>query len=564
MGKASTLPPAKQSVGTKVDGRSSLLETARSSEKVLTCAAIVFAIFATFALRAFGIDVSYNILGDELYYLEVSRGVLLTLWVLDLDGYPFYVHPPGLFFLEAAYLKIFDIPLIRGHLFDKIHAVRYLDAALAGLSAGVLLHSGWRLAGWPAGVAAAALFALDPFSIKMNSLNLLETPSGLWILLGYGVLFSALVRAERRPVSWWRTVVAGVLFGLALLTKEVSTLVTLLPLGICFVLGWALPRTQSALVAVVALIVYAPYPAIAYARGEWVDFVDQKSSGVSRLAGLLQITGYNQRGGPSFLEAIVANLNEFATTYVLLATGAAALCVLLLTNLGRTPARQLLASWTMSAYAYLGYSIFFGTLEEQFFYYLAGPSILATTVTTLLVLQRVMGFSRHLSRAERPARATRLYRLATQAAVVILAGAVTLWNAYIWVMVHTVPDNGYQRVVSYVQRQPEGSRVAAMDEVSEILIKERGYARSLQFKSVEDLRADNIDYVVINSFLATERYKKPPLGVYRWVRNHGRLVYAFDYRGSGFSGFGACRITPKGLPLKAPRPLWKWQVEGAS
>ena len=624
--------------------KSSVERSARRwPEKAFACAAVVFAVLIAFGLRAFRLGVSWDISQDEIDYLQISHGVVRTMWVVGWNDAPFYLHPPLFFFLQAAYIKLFGIG---GDLFQQIYGVRYLVAAFGGLSVGALLWLGQRLAGWPAGIAAAAIMALDPFVIRMNSRDFLEAPTVLWVLLGYSVLFSALVRDDRRPISWWRAVVAGVLFGLALLTKEKSIFVTLLPLGICFVLGWALPRTRSVLASVVALIVYAPYLAIVYAIGDWNTFLDQKLDGVRRLAGLLQITGFNQQEGPSLLDTLVYRLDEFATTYVLLTTGAVAVCVLLLTDLGKTPARRLLLSWTSGAFAFLGYSIVFGTLEEHFFYYLVIPSILATVVTAALVLRRVRerdagGYpadaaclgkwgwevarrrlarkpafctgptitgglwtwgaaagavlsipvnidlfllndetasvtavvlyylimflmlttilatvlwlrrireghvrdtGKHQVGAARHVRNGRRSRLALEAAAVVFVIALTFWSAYVWVVVHTVPDNGYQRVASYVDGLPEASRVAVTSETAALLLPEHA-----KYRSVEALRADNTEYVVISSYLADRGWGEPPPEVYRWVTEHGQLVYGFEGSSSGLLGVWRLEDHAKGV-----------------
>jgi hypothetical protein len=512
--------------------------------KVLAWAAFAVAVLVAFALRAYRLDVSWDIFLDEIYYLQVSQGVLNTLWVNEGDADRFYLHPPGLFFLEAGYMKLLGI---RGGLIEQIYAVRYLGAALAALSAGALLWMGRRLAGWPAGITAAAIFALDPFSIKVNGLNMLETPTMLWVLLGYGVLFSALVR-EDHLISRRRVAAAGLLFGLALLTKEISAFLTLLPLGGCFVLGWAMPRARSALAGVVALAVYSVYPAVVYAIGDWETFVDQKFLGVWRLIGLLQLTGFNQSGGPSLLDAVLSRLDEFATTYVLLATGALAAAILLFTRTGRTPARRLLLAWIGSAYAFLAYAMVLGTLEEQFYYYLVVTSILATVATTAFVLQEM--------RTEGPERIQRR-RTARGSVVAVLVAAFALWSGYVWTGTHTVPDNGYERVVEYVEDLPESSRVAVTSTTTELLVKD--HAGTGKYTSVAELREENVDYVVISAYLATRGYRQPPPKVYLWVKNEGRRVYGFKNRSTGLvgvwslqEGAGDARPAPDGAPTLTP------------
>jgi hypothetical protein len=550
-----TITFAQRSVATKGGGLLDLLDalrritaigTPRQRERVFACVATVFVVLAAFGLRAFRLGVSWDVSEDEITYLQMSQGVLRTLWIVGWDGGSFYLHPPLFFFLEAGYMKLFGISTALD-LIQQIQSVRFLNAAFGAFTAGALLWAGRYLAGWPAGIAAAVMFAMDPFGIKMNSRNFLETSALLWVLLGYCVLLSGLAREDHRLVSWRRrTVVAGVLFGLALLTKEPTVFVTLLPLGTCFVLGWALPRTRAMLAGVVALIVYAPYPAIVYAIGDWGTFIDQKSNGALRLAGLLQITGFNQQGGPSFFGAVVERFDEFATTYMFLATGTVAVCVLLLTSLGDTPARRLLVAWTSNAYAFLGYSIVFGTLEEHFFYYLTVSSILATTVAVALVLREVRAGSAHRESADAPrsTRDGRHVRLALQAAAAVFVVALVFWNAYVWITIHTVPDNGYQRVVYYVDELPKGSRVAVTSSEAQLLIKLHPASgrpnppTRIQW-SVQALRAQDIDYVVMSSYLSTRGWGLPPR-VYRWVTNHGQLVYGF--KGNSYGLLGVWRL----------------------
>lgn len=550
-----TLESVEGSVATKGGGPPNLLNalrkitaisTPRQRERVFAWTATVFVVLVAFGLRAFRLGVSWDISEDEITYVQISQGVLRTLWPVGWDGGPFYLHPPLFFYLEAAYMKLFSI----GNALDliqQIQSVRFLNAAFGAFTAGALLWSGRRLAGWPAGIAVAVMFALDPFGIRMNSRNFLETSALLWVILGYSVLLSGLVRQDHRLISWPRTVVAGVLFGLALLTKEPTVFVTLLPLGTCFVFGWALPRTRSMLAGVVALIVYAPYPAIVYAIGDWDTFIDQKFDGALRLAGLLQITGFNQQGGPSFLEALVERLDEFATTYMFLATGTVAVCVLLLTNLGKAPARRLLVAWTSSAYAFLGYAMVFGTLEEHFFYYLTPPSILATTVVAVLVLREVRtgGAHQEAAGAPRGTRHGRHVRPALQAAAAALVVALVLWNTCVWIVVHAVPDNGYQLVVSYVDELPKGSRVAVTSQEASLLMKwhpanaKPDPPTRIQW-SVQTLQAENVDYVVMSSYLSTRGYGGLPPRVYRWVTNHGQLVYGF--KGNSYGLLGVWRL----------------------
>ncbi|MGI8910319.1 MAG: ArnT family glycosyltransferase [Rubrobacteraceae bacterium] len=471
---------------------------------------------ATFILRAIHLDRSWDIFVDEISYLRLSQSVAENLEV-KLYGNPLYLHPPLFFFIEGAYTKLLSST---GDLIQQIYDVRYLNVALAGLTAVVLFGIGRRLAGWLVGATTATIFALEPFVIKMNSRNYLDTSAMLWVVLGYYVLFSAMTDENRR-LPLWRVLAAGVLFGLALLTKDITAFATLLPLAVCFVMNWAMPRLQSALAGVVAALVYAPYLIVIYAIGDWRDFSYQKLQGASRLAGLLHETGFNQEGGPSFLMAIISNLEEFATTYALLATGS--LSVVVLFFFARGAAKRLLLAWTASTYALLAYIVVLGTLEEQFFYYLIISSILSTVVTAKLILG-TEAFGDHVRRV-------------LLAATVLLTVAFFSWTSYIWAQVHSTPDDGYERVVAYIEENvPKDSKVAVVPDTAEFLIK----GSSGKYGSVEELQRNDVDYVVYGSYVLKEGYGKAPPEFYRWIVDNGELVYGFE--GPSFGLLGVYRL----------------------
>jgi 4-amino-4-deoxy-L-arabinose transferase-like glycosyltransferase len=476
-------------------------------------AAVIMIFVATFTLRAVRLDVTWDIFVDEISYLRISQSVAQHLEV-KLYGDAFYLHPPGFFFLEGAYIKLFPPT---GDLIQQIYDVRYVNVALAAIMAVVLLGIGRRIAGWSVGIAAASIFALEPYIIKMNSRNYLDTAALLWVTLGYYVLFSAIAE-EKRWISPWRLLAAGLLFGLGLLTKDMTAFTTLLPLAVCFFMGWAMPRLQSMLVGAIALLTYMPYPIIVYAIGDWRDFSYQKLRGASRLAGLIHLTGFNMEGGPSFLAALFANLREFFTTYALLATGA--LSVLILFYFFAGAANRLLLAWTASTYALLGYIVVLGTLEEQFFYFLIVPAILATTVCARLILEAEVLDAR--------------VRRALLGVTVLLAVAFVSWTGYVWTQIHFAADNGYERAAAYVKEIPEEYSVGVANDTTQFVMGDLLVSRKV-YGSVEELRADRVDYVVISSKLVEQGYGPSP-EFYRWVKSHGKLVYGFVGRSFGLMG----------------------------
>lgn len=456
----------------------------------------------TMGLRAVALSRSYEIHVDEITYLRLAQGVADHLQ-LRLYGQPFYLHPPAFFFLEGAYLRLLPQP---ADLIQQIYAVRPINVALAGICAALLFGLGRRLGGLSAGLTAAAIFALDPFVIRMNSRNFIETSAVLWVVAGYALLLQPLRNeAGVSRLSTRRTVAVGVLFGLGLLSKDMVTFITVLPLLAACVLHCSIPRRTAAGIAAVMYLTYLPYPLIAIAVGDGPAFLAAKTSGLERLSGLVKITGFRP-GGPSFVQAIVADLQQLGTTYAIIALGALAVVVLLVAG---GAARRMLALWAASAYVLLAYSVAFGTLEEQFFYFLVVPAILAIAVASSWLLRAVQPWRRPL-------------RVGAAALFILYVG----WAGDIWVTVHTTPDNGYEAVRSYLLANvPQRTAIGATADVSQFLLDE--YTTGL-WTTQDELRAHQAQYVLMSSRLVDTGYAIGTPDMFNWVEQHGTLVFAFN------------------------------------
>ncbi len=458
----------------------------------------------TFLLRAFHVGPTWDIHVDELTYLNISRYVEQRLHV-RLYGEPFYLHPPAYFFLEAAWLKLFHPA---GDLIQQVYAARYLNVLLGTLTSGLLFLLGRRIAGWQAGLIAALLFALDPFMVRSNSQTLLETSAMFWTLLGWTVLFGAAGRGvfRRRDV-----LLTGVAFGLALLTKEMLVFLTLLPLGLLFLVNWSVPRKVAAAIASVSLLSYLPYPLIVFLVGDWRLFMEAKFSGVSRFLGATKVTGFKRAGGPSLADAVIANLQTFATTYLLVLTGLVALVILLRRG---DRLMRMLAALLGSAYLMLGFSVVIGTLEEQFFYYLVVPSMLATGVALWLLM-------------EQPSRLRRGYVFTGRVA----GGLFMLWTLFVWNHFHGSPSNGYEQLRNYLGRNvPAGSRISTLTEESMFLLG--GYSTAV-WNDVTALRGGQAQYAVLSTQQVAKGYGYATPEFKAWLDQNARLVAAFPSRSYG-------------------------------
>ena len=493
--------------------------TGAMAHRAAIVAGVAGAFIVALLVRTAFLDRSYDVYIDEVTYFLISRNLASGLGV-TLHGQPFFLHPPLFFFIEAPFIAITHPS---GLLIDQILGVRLLNAGLGAATAVVLLALATRIGGWRVGAVAFVLFTFDPFIIKMDSRNLLEVTAMLAVLLGYLAL--AWRPIEAGPLGRLRVVLVGVAFGAALLTKEMTAFLTLLPLGILFVTGAYLPRRTSIAIAVVALLTYGIYPVTVVLLGLGPDFASVKFSGLLRFVGIVKTTGF-VRGGPSFTAALVRNLDVFVMTYGVILAGVPA-AILLAWN--GTPRLRVIGVLGLSAYGLLAYSIGFGTLEEQFFYFLVLPAILTVPLGWSL-------FSR-LARREPGAPSTtwsavagRLVgpgrRVLAAALVVCLA-----WSALIWVEFRVTPDDGYRAALAYLRKEvPNGSTVGVTTDPQEFLFQ--GY-RIERIDSVATLTSARPHYAVISSKQVEDGYTRNGVAIYAWLRAHATRVYVFSGRSYG-------------------------------
>lgn len=450
------------------------------------------------AVRLVHLDTAYDLFIDEVTYQRVSQHLQHT-GRLVLYGEPFHLHPPATFVLEAAVLALTGRT---GEGVGTVLAMRRLDVALACLTAVLLVLLVRRVASLPAAIAAGVLYAIDGFTIKATSRNMLEALTVLLVVAAVLVLTGP--GGRRVAVSRRRDVAAGVLCGLAMMSNEVAAFLTLLPLALAWVTGWSLPRPTALRVALVGTATYLVYPAYVLLVGDGPAFADQKLRGLLRLVGVVQETGFNTPAGPSLSTAITANLLQFGTTYAVLAFGGPATLLLLL---GGSRTTRWLATWSASAYVLMAYLVVAGTLEEQFFYYLLVPGLVALVVAADRALAR-------LSRG----RARRL--LATAVALVGLG--LTGASGQAWAATHLTRDDATVQMLAEIRRVvPCGASIAATETTSQFLLP--GYDLS-EHGTVSELVAGGDQYVLISTGLVSKGLGTAPADTVQWLSERATVV----------------------------------------
>lgn len=384
---------------------------------------------------------SFDLFGDEVIYVGLGRSVYNGGFPsfpvsANQPPSPFFLHGPVFFYLESAWMRLWSGQTT---LWTQVLQMRTLNVLLAAVTAVVLVLLVARASGslWAAG-ATGLLFAVDPYVIRQNDRVLLETSMMLFVVLGYFV-FVRLIGQPATRGNVLRAGGAGVLFGMAILTKDEAALLIMLPLAAAFILRWGPPRRLTAAAAGVAAACYGLYlvvvaltpfllhwPPHTLISGDLRLFWQDKTSGLGRMLGQVQVSGFHHSG--SLVARLVSEAGTFATTYVLLVL--AALSVTLVLRRGNEAAR-VLGLLYLAAAIVLSYAVAKGTLEEQELYLLALPSLVIIPVAVTLL---------------------RINRRAVAVAAPAVLTALTGFNAATIVRLGTHEDTGYAQLLAYTAK----------------------------------------------------------------------------------------------------------------
>jgi 4-amino-4-deoxy-L-arabinose transferase-like glycosyltransferase len=460
----------------------------RSADRLLLPVALAL---VALALRVIGARTAYELHIDETTYTELSRTVANGGGV-TLFGAPFFLHPPLFFLTFGGFLRLIGD---HGPPFDVIHILdlRWAPAVIGAGTCAALVVLVRRVAGTGPAVVAGLVYALDPFVIRFDSRIFLEAMTLFWVVCGLLVLCRPPAPSVRRGLA------AGVLFGLAVLTKDTAAFVTVLPL---VVVAIASPRwRRPALAAVgVAIAMYAVYLLVVLGVGDIDQWFDAKGSGFLRLLGLRQDTGYNRPGSVSFVTTLKRNVPLYGITYLFIAAGTLAALDQLRLRRERPDVELVLAVAQLCSVAQLAYGLAFGTIEEQMFYFLA---VLSVPTFAIVAARRFAG----------------RWRLALVAAGVFwLAAAGTSWA-----ILRTEPDDAYREVAEHVADGDfDGRRMAVSEDVAQFVL--RG-VDVVPFRSVAQLDRDHVDYALVSTRLVRDGLGSASPDDLLWLRHHATLVY---------------------------------------
>jgi hypothetical protein len=459
---------------------------------------------------------SFDLFGDEVIYADLGRSVVNGGFP-SFYG-PFFLHGPGYFYLEAGWAHLFGNP---PGLMPLVYEMRSLNALLAAVTAVALVLLATRAGSLWSGAAAGLLFALDPFCLRQNDRVLLETALIMWVMLGYLVFVTLIGRSPSRGAVA-RAILAGLFFGFAVLTKDEGTLLTMLPLLAAMVLRWGPDRRLILITLVTIVDVYVAYMTVVAANGYFSLFWSAKTSGISRMLGLIQMTGFHSKGGGSLTTRLFAEATYFGTTYGLLALAVGAVLVVLRRG-GQI--QRMLGLLYCAAAVTLAYAVTLGTLEEQELYLLIVPSLLIIPVTVTL-----LGASgRRLSRsAVRPLR--EVARVWVMTAGLVLVLGVNLVTGLQW---WREPDNGFALLFQYLAAHvPAGTVIASGTDSPQDIASYAFPPRYIAgvYPSEAAFYAAHARYILVEWGEVDEGYSYLTPAQVRFFTKDGRVVFSFRGR----------------------------------
>ena len=495
-----------------------LVGTTRRRLLELTLVPLLVGVVAALA-RLIAITRAYDLFVDEITYASIgrnlARGAGLTLY-----GAPFTLHPPVVFTLYALVIRWAGIGGSTDHLIMSLRPVSGLVGSLGCIGMYFLVE---RVAGWKAALAASVLLALDPFTISYDSLVMLEAPAaafGIAAMVFTVTSLDAKTNPVRRRLLWG----AGFGLGLVVTSKDTFGLVAYGTVLAMFATGWVLKRRDAALVAAIGTACYGAYllalAAMGYLGAWWTSNV----SGLLRLIGADQATGFNSpKVHVSIFGRAFSNLSQFAGSYLILAVGPLAAAWVIWTlkpwMWGKTQPTagqrkcMAIALWAVCSAAYLVYATLFGSIEEQMYYILLGPSIAAVVVAFSIMRDRDGRGGKVLTAAIR--------RRRTRVAIILLA-LVLVSDSLSWLNVHRTPSDAYNQMLAWeAAHVPGDSVISATDGLSQFLLTRAVIGN---WDTTRELVDHRVQYVVISRRLVNQGYTASP-GFLELLEHKGNLLY---------------------------------------
>jgi len=474
------------------------LDVTRTAAARLLLGTLSFAVVSwlAFNVRSIGLSRGFELWVDEMLYADLGRSVSLGQLPNLPDG-PFFLHPPGFFLLEGWFINALSIS---DSGMDLVYDLRWLNAAIGAFSVGIAFLLTRRVATKPIAWLVAVVLTFEPFVLRNNSRVFLETLSVGVTLAGVLLLVVQLNRSDNR---WWvpRLGLAGLLMGYGVLTKDLLALYVVVPVLLAVVWRRTLLLRHAVVLILAIATPYAVYLSVLASKSLLGDWTAAKTSGLQRMLGLDQSTGFNAVDSPSIASRMAEQAGQFGTSYILLA-----ICPVVgaIACLSRTRARRMIGLMTVCMGFFGAYSAAFGTFEEQYGYGVMIASVLGAAVCA----------------AEWNERRPELVKVLATVGLVF-----TVITVVLGVGSELTTDNGFQQVEEWVSDNlPDDARVSVTNSTGEL-----AFAADNRFgvwPSVPQMAENGVHYILTQSLPTSQGYGYAQPSMLSWLSANAQPLFA--------------------------------------
>lgn len=453
--------------------------------------------------RVFGVQRANDVFIDEVTYADIAQQIAEGR-MPSLSGTPFFLHPPGSYAFNALIIRVLGL---EGHPMDLALQLRWVNSFLGALTVVVCFLLVRRLAGLVPAAIAGTILASDPFVLRMDGRLMMETPAGLAVLTGWLLALWALGSKLGRG-RMWLEISAGLVFGIAIVMKDMTAVFTVVPLLAAVFWRRTVPLQAALRILGCSIVPYLIYLSVIAANGLFSQFLDQKSVGVLRMVGAVQMTGFNSVPGVSLTDRLLDMAGRFGTSYLLLGLSVVAGFVVALSPQVERRVMGLFSVFTGSVGVY---SVFFGAAEEQFGYCVVLAALVSIPIAAAMVVT---------------------CRPRLRGAVATAAVLMTVVSLFLGVQARSVVDDGLVRARDWmIAVLPESSKVGLTSVTGEFaLLPHQGWE---VLPSLKSLRDGNADFVLTQGRPLSEGYGFAAPELLGWLQDNAQPVFTFTGPTSG-------------------------------
>lgn len=466
--------------------------------RVLIIVGLILFVLSLF-LRLWRFSSAPDIFGDEVLYCRMAID-LPVYGQLMAFGKPWFVHPP-LYFMTLD--SVFQWMGLNQVTLDNVFNARLLTSVCSALTVPIVFIWITKASNYKIGFTIALLLVFEPYALKFGRIGILESMVMLFIVISLYLFWEA-----NEKGGFGRYILAGVFFGLSLLTKELA-LFLIVPIAIWWLLTrYFLKEKVDARKVLVflgtGLLMYLRYVVWALLVTASI-FLQTKIYLIQRVFWIIKDTGYTNPAHISFAPDFMETAYLYIATYVLLAIAPFA-CLYMISERKQLPV--LLASWA------IGSAIFFlaiGIHNPQFFVYVTVSAVVVDGYALSMIYPKLLA---KIQEAQWSWKHPKRWLIGLMAVLLI-------YNAGAWYTLYGVgTDDAFSQSISWIEANiPRGTEIVSPYTYEYFLKDYKMY----DLETTEDVKGKSIHYFITSprwTYLQSNDLQE-------YIKKNGRVIETF-------------------------------------